>query len=170
MLDRWHRRSYVAHKAHVCAGTHFARLHYWIGVPTVFLTSAVSTTVFATLEHQAGLGLKIVVGLASIAAGSLAAMQTFLKLSERAEHHRLAAAGYSSLRRHIEAVLALPAIQRGSVKSLLFGLERKYAKLTRVSPHVPDFIWGRAARGALAAPGTIRFDVRSSRPTTVDSA
>jgi hypothetical protein len=80
------------------------RLHYWLGVPTVVLSAMVGTAVFVALGKVVDVWAQVAVGLTSMTAAVLAALQTFLRFAERAEQNRKLAAGFASLRREIEVV------------------------------------------------------------------
>ena len=82
-------------------------MHYYIGIPSIVLSAIVGTAVFATLERTVDIGAKLVVAFISVAAAVLAAVQTFLRFSERSEAHRQAYAGYDGVVREIEQALVL---------------------------------------------------------------
>src|SRR5207248_3345936 len=59
-----------------------------------------------SLSTQPDPRLQITTGIASVVAAVLAALQTFLGLSDRAEKHRLAGAKYGALGRQLEELLS----------------------------------------------------------------
>jgi hypothetical protein len=63
--------------------------------------------VFATLQEDVRLELRIVVGFITALAAILASLQTVLRFQERAEKHRVSAELWASLRREIDEMLAL---------------------------------------------------------------
>src|SRR5436190_1807437 len=77
------------------------------------LTAAVGTTVFSSIASSPQLWVKILTGIMSMAAAVLAALQTFLKYSERAAQHKAAAQNYGMLRREYEE-MQVEAAQRGT--------------------------------------------------------
>lgn len=76
------------------------------GIPTIALSTIVGTAVFASLDKQAGTWGHVVIGLLSVTAAVLSALQTFFDYPERAERHRRAAAKYKAIIRELEEVLA----------------------------------------------------------------
>lgn len=77
-------------KAHFNAAGRWDAYHYWLGVPAVVLSTAASAAVFKHYELVAG-SLSAVVAI-------LAALQTFLKPSDRAAAHKSAGDQYLSLK------------------------------------------------------------------------
>lgn len=106
VLSEWYRRVAVTQAAHYYSADRFGSRKYFLGVPTVVLTSLVGTSVFATIQAQPDLWIQILVGLSSVAAALLAGMQTFLGDAERAEKHRIAGAKYGALGRELECFIA----------------------------------------------------------------
>src|SRR2546421_2594241 len=95
LLTDWFRRARESQRTHYECGTRFSRFNYWLGIPTIILSTAVGTAVFASLEQQSvPAWIKIVIGLVSILAAVLASLQTFLGFAQRADKHRIAGAGY----------------------------------------------------------------------------
>lgn len=140
LLEDWYRRLRYAQYAHYEAAKAFDRMNYWLGIPVVVLSTFVGTSVFASLGKLVNPTVQISIGLVSVLAATLASLQTFLRFSERAEKHRIAASKYGSLRREIEELLAADAsISRDAVTSLRQGIDR----LAEDAPHVPSKIWSR---------------------------
>ena len=108
LLHDWLRRAFENQHAHYQAYEYYSRLHYYISLPVVILTSIVGTTVFATLQKDVNLWAKLAVASISVAAAVLSGLQAFLRYSERSEKHRTAANGYGAIRRKIELWLNLP--------------------------------------------------------------
>ncbi len=76
--------------------------HKRIGIPNVIITAAVATSVFATLEQDTDLRLKIATGILAVVAAILVALQAFLNLADEAEKHKSAGGQYVTLRREID--------------------------------------------------------------------
>ena len=156
MLADWRERYAAVRLAHYRAASRCTAMHYWIGVPAAVFASVVGTTVFATLERGvASVYGKVAVAALSVLAAVLTTLQTFLRYAERAERHRAAAAGYSSVRRRIEVLLTLPAAQRGDVKQVLDEIGGRIDAINEAAPDLPRDIWLAAAgagAGAGAAP------------------
>jgi len=149
LLTSWHRRLRETQFCQYEAAKPLAHANYWLGIPVVVLSTFVGTSVFATLEKQVDMGVRITIGIISVAAAVLASLQTFLRLSERAEKHRAVAARVGSIRREIEQLLATEATQTTLAQDRLDRLREQINKLAEDAPSVSDRIWERAKRAEL---------------------
>jgi hypothetical protein len=149
LAEDWHRRVYAAQSAHYASAELLRRLHYAIGVPAVVFSSIVGTAIFAGLQKDTPRAM--VVASVSILAAVLSALQTFLRLSERAAAHSTAADWYSAVRRDIEEVLHLPVESRGKVKDFLDRVRKEMNRVAQDAPQLEVSVWKREAR---------RFNVR----------
>jgi len=78
LMQEWYRRVSVTQAAHYYSAGDFGSRKYFLGVPTVILTTLVGTSVFVTLQEQPAYWVQVLVGLASVAAALLSGLQTFL--------------------------------------------------------------------------------------------
>jgi hypothetical protein len=142
----WRFRVHRIQIAHYDSARKFERLHLWLGFPAIVLSTIVGTSVFASLQKTAnantGAWLAILIGLLSILSASLTGLQTFLRYSELAERHRIAAARFISLKHRIELLATLPPPHSEAVHSTLKDIEPSWAKLREESPNIPQKIWG----------------------------
>jgi hypothetical protein len=138
LLADWHRRVRESQFAHYNATKPLARANYLLGVPVAILTTIVGTSLFATLESQAGPRFRLLIGLVSLIAAVLASIQTFLRFSERAEKHRGVAARYGSLRRDIEVLQA-----RGEPydATKVDSIQQKLNAVSTEAPEISERIW-----------------------------
>jgi hypothetical protein len=114
----------------------------------VVLSAAVGTTLFSTISNannKVSLGLRLFAGAISALAGVLAAMQTFLKFSERAEKHGVAADWLAAVRRDIDLVRATPELQRGEPLKVLGELRKEINKIAQTAPGIGERVWHRFA-------------------------
>ncbi len=140
LLGDWYRRLRFSQFAHYESAKSFEHLNYQIGIPVVVLSAFVGTSVFASLGKVTDEKLQILIGLTSVVTAALASIQTFLRFSERAEKHRIAAAKYGALRRKIEELLAMA----GDVtKDATTALRKDMDRLSEEAPHIPERIWSR---------------------------
>jgi hypothetical protein len=80
----WFRRCRESQRVHYEYGSSLEKRNYWLGVPTIILSTAVGTAVFASIESStASAKYGLWCGLVSMAAAILAALQTFLNLPLR---------------------------------------------------------------------------------------
>src|SRR2546425_703297 len=92
-----------------------------------------------TQEHapaeQAGAhipsGGRLLIGSISVLAAVLAGVQTFLKFSERAEQHALAADWLAAVRRDIDLMRATPEPLRGDPREALTSLRKEINKIAQ---------------------------------------
>ncbi len=141
LITDWFRRVRENQIIHYACGNHFSWLNYRLGIPTIILTTVVGTAVFASLENQAIGNYKIVIGLISILASVLAALQTFLGFPQRAEKHRLTASGYAAIRRELELLKTFPVEDAGELAGKLESLKIQIDHLAESSQEVPRKIW-----------------------------
>jgi hypothetical protein len=128
LLEKWNAKAKLYRDVHYVASVRLRRMHYLIGVPTIALSAFVGTAVFATLEKTVAFGVRVAVGLVSVAAATLAALQTFLRFSERAETHRQASVGYDAITRQIEQILA-EAPPDGELRPLVEHIRKRLDEL-----------------------------------------
>lgn len=144
LLEDWHRRVYAAQSAHYASADLFRLLNYIVGVPAAVFASIVGTAIFAGLEE--GSPRALAVAFVSILAAVLAALQTFLRFSERAAKHGTAANWYSAIRRDIEETLHLPVLSRGKAKDCLDKVRKEMNRVTQDAPELSVRSWKREAR------------------------
>ncbi len=132
---RWLRRAREAQAAQYEMANRLGRRGQWLGVPVIVITAVVGTSVFASIATQAvSIEAKLAVGLLSVLATVLSSLQTFFKLSERADKHRQAGSRYGAVRRELEAALA----QCGETidPHYIDALREKLDRIGQESPHV----------------------------------
>lgn len=144
VLRRWLERLRIALSAYNDANTRTLTAERRLGVPATALTALVGTGVFATLQADPGLGLRIATGTIAIVAAVLIALQTFLRQAERAEQYREAARSYSRIRRRIEHALLFPPETRAAAEALVTEVGEALAEAARGKPNVPQRVWDRA--------------------------
>jgi conflict system pore-forming effector with SLATT domain len=128
LLD-WERRSAAAAEVHFQTAEYLGRWNLFLGIPVVVLSAIVGTGVFATLQRDVNIGIRIAAGVTSVIAAVLASVQTFLRFGARAEQHRVAAERWSAIRREIEKALALPPEIAGDPQEPKGVVEGTYGRL-----------------------------------------
>jgi hypothetical protein len=83
------------------------------------------------------------VAFASILAAILAAIQTFLRLQERSEKHKVAGVRYGSFKREIEQMSVFPPQGVDELRQFIDGLRIRWDKLVEESPTIPKGVWNR---------------------------
>jgi hypothetical protein len=149
LLKDWRARAATTSSGHYRLASSLARLNIRFGVPVVVLTTFVGTSVFATLQTNVHIGLRIGLGIVSVFAAVLASLQTFLRYGERAEKHRASAELWSALRREIDEMLALHPTylaSRGDPKQYLDDLRRRMDEIAQQSPELGEHGLWRSKR------------------------
>lgn len=141
LIEQWQFRNHRVQLAHYECARRFERLHLWLGMPAIGLSTVVGTAVFSNLEKSADIKLQIGVGLLSVTAAVLTGFQTFLRYAELAEKHRLAGARFANLKHRIELLMTLPAEE--DMRSQLASIEETWARLREESPSLSSSVWRR---------------------------
>jgi hypothetical protein len=138
LLQDWYRRARENQFAHYEAIKPLSSGNYKLGIPVALLSGLVGTSIFATLQAETAIGFRIAVGIISVLAAVLASLQTFLRLSERAEKHRAVAVRYGALRRELETAIAKGGPYE---EKLVDGLREKVDSISSEAPEIPDRVW-----------------------------
>jgi hypothetical protein len=144
LLGHWRSRVYAAQTAYYWQAERLWRWHYLLGVPMIFMSAVVGSSLFA--EKGGGIGIPTAVtatlgGLTAL----LASLQTFLKLAETATRNTAAADWYAAIRRDIEALQALPRHLRGDVRVRLDAIRKDINKAGQNAPAIGERLWTRVA-------------------------
>ena len=149
VLMDWYRRARESQFAHYTAASRYAVLARLLGIPSVVLSAVAGTALFATLQKEtASFDLRLTLGLISVLAGVLAALQTFLGYGERADRHRAAGSAYGAVRREIEQYHAVPPRTAEAVEAVMNRLRQRLDAIAERAPDVPDRTWDRAWKKA----------------------
>jgi hypothetical protein len=148
LLQDWYRRIGIVQKAHFESAMRFGKQNMQLGLPAIIFSTIVGTSVFASLNNDNIPQLaKIAVGLISVVAALLTALQTFLGFSERAEKHRTTAVRYGAVGRQIEQFLQTGSSARQSTDDLVDQIRERLDRLAEESPVLPADIVRQAGIG-----------------------
>ena len=146
LLREWHDRTAAARSAHYLLASRMRRRNLGVGVPAVIFSAVVGTSLFATLsDANLARPLRVVIGVISVMAAVLAALQPFFGFSQRAERHVIAADWYSAVRRQLEELIALPSGERGPPKECLDGIRKEMSKIGQQAPEIGEHLWSKVA-------------------------
>ena len=149
LLTDWIARITAAQHAHYYLMTQLRRRNLMLGIPVIVLTAAVGTALFSSIangDSAAPVWAKITAGVVSALAGVLAAIQTFMKFSERAEKHAVAADWMAAIRRDMEVVVATPEATRGDPTAVLAKLRKEINRIAQSAPAIGEPVWHRFAK------------------------
>ena len=124
--------------AHYEYGTTLERRHLYFGIPAVALSAIVGTAVFSSLEDGVDVTTRLIFGLLSIASAVVAALQTFLNLSDRGAKHKSAGACYGGIRRDLELLKTMPPAEVDSMREALEDIKCKMDELAASAPSIPS--------------------------------
>ena len=100
LIAGWLVHSHKSRDRHDLASRTYARGQYALGIPALAASTIVGTSVFSALASKEVPPLWV--GLLSIAAAVLAAVQTFVDFGGRSDKHRLSAVKYKAAIRALE--------------------------------------------------------------------
>lgn len=147
LLQDWHDRAAAARSAHYLLASRLRKRNVMVGVPSVIFSAVVGTSLFATLsDANVPRALRVVIGLVSLLAAVLAALQTFFGFAERAERHVVAGDWYSAVRRGVDELLALPESDRGPARESLDGIRKEMSKISQQAPEIGQQLWVKMAK------------------------
>jgi len=148
LLRGWLLHAHKGRDRHDDAARRYDARWTAMGVPTIVLSAAVGTSVFASVGRAAAVWAQVLVGLLSVTAAVLSALQTFFDYPGRAERHRLAATKYKAVVREIEEIRAAQSVPD---HEYLDGLRQRLDALEQEMPVVPtgihDAVERRYAQG-----------------------
>ena len=135
----WFRRCRESQMAHFEYGSILEKRHILFGIPAIVLSTAVGTAVFASWETGSTQQWhRILFGLLSIAAACMAALQTFLNLSDRAAKHKASGAAYGAVRRELELFKMLPPTTDEQLRQELEKIKNRMDELAASAPSIPS--------------------------------
>ena len=141
LLQNWYDRITRVQLAHFTAAMRFGKRNMQLGLPAIIFSTIVGTSVFASLNNDnIPQWAKIAVGLISVVAAVLTALQTFLGFSERAEKHRTTAVRYGAVGRQIEQFLQTGSSAQQSTDDLVDQIRERLDRLAEESRVLPPDI------------------------------
>lgn len=149
VLAVWYRRARESQFAHYRSASRYTMLARLLGIPSVVLSAVAGTALFASLQKETtSLDFRLALGLISVLAGVLAALQTFLGFAGRADRHRAAGSAYGAARREIEQYHAVPPRTAEAVAGVMNRLRERLDAIAEKAPDVPDRTWDKAWKKA----------------------
>jgi hypothetical protein len=124
------------------------------GLLVVCVTTSTGTAAFTSLakDPQPGLGngLIFAIGLLSVLASVLSALQTFLGFNDLQIRHKGAGDGYSAVRRELELLLmkypGAMGLAGQEATDALDSLKNRLDDLDKTSPTIPDKVYDAASK------------------------
>lgn len=133
LLEKWYTRCSTVAVGHYKTAERYSKMNVNLtGLAAVFST-IIGTTVFATLQNEPSLGLRIFLGAFSLVAAVLAALSATMGYQDKAEKHRSAGSKYNSAGRELEQLGTNDSI----TQELLDKIRTRLDTLAEESPHLP---------------------------------
>lgn len=147
LVENWYVRIRAVQAGHYQYANNLRKKNFLLGVPVVALTAIVGTSVFASLSEQnPSMELKIIVGLVSMLAATLASLQTFLNYSEQSAKHLDAATKLSSLKKEMEEKLVLFGDSEEGIDSYIQSVRERWTQITNEAPLISSRAFGKNSK------------------------
>jgi hypothetical protein len=145
LLQEWYDRIVKVQNAHYATASTFNRLHYWFGISAVVMSTFVGTSVFlfSTFGEYLPIGIAFPVGLASMVAALLTAIQTFTRYGEFSERHHWAGARYEAFKREIEQKKVFMSQTPEEFEAYITNLRSRWDAVAEECPVIPQRIWNQ---------------------------
>jgi hypothetical protein len=131
--------------AHYQMALRLYRQERWLGVPVIILTTIVGTAIFATLQQDTKVAWQIGTGLLSVAAATLAALQTFFNYGGAAQRNEEASTGYARIWRQLDQFQLRYAHESKATRedglADLANLIKEMDDLEQKAPRVTNKVW-----------------------------
>lgn len=137
LLRNWRDYAEWAREIHNIRQSRYANLNFGFGIPIAVLSITVSTATVAFLGEKIGTSFRLFGAVFSLLAGVRAALQTFIKPSERSMERQIAACGYSDLVREMDQCLANPPDSVEELDQAVKEYGQRLEKLEKESPGLP---------------------------------
>src|SRR5262249_14050962 len=143
LLRGWLIHAHKGRDRHDTAARIYERSKYLIGIPALIVSTIVGTSVFSTLAAETKSPVPLWVGLLSVAAAVLSALQPFLDFPARAERHRGAGVKYKSVIRSLEHSLANLAGGVAPTEEQIAQIQQRLDELEDSAPVIMPRIFSR---------------------------
>ncbi|MCW8884161.1 MAG: SLATT domain-containing protein [Motiliproteus sp.] len=144
IIEDWHNRSGQVQEAHYEAGNYYEKMYLRLGIPVIVLSAVIGGAEVLVpveiLESLGASGAKNISGVISLLVAVLAGLQTFLKLSQRSERHRMAGARYGDCRRALEEIRITCAESSQDARQELHRIKQQIDSLASESPELQQKI------------------------------
>lgn len=142
LLTQWLIRAADRERVNFTAANIYKTWHLVIGLPILALTTIAASSSFSSWEKLPG-RYSIAISCFKILVPVLAALQTFLGLSELAERHRRMATKYGALKRQLEQRLTQLPLEPAELEKLMSTIRTEIDAIEDDEPQIPRFVWIR---------------------------
>ncbi|MFQ3291564.1 SLATT domain-containing protein [Reinekea sp.] len=139
LVKDWFRRCRESQMVHYEYASKLSKRHITFGCLSMVFSTIVGTAVFSYWESSANSeSVRILLGMLSVTAATLAALQTFLNYAEKTANHKNTGALYGALRRDLELLKTIPPVTSEEMSEKLIEFKSMMDKLALDSPGVPS--------------------------------
>ncbi|HYK36949.1 SLATT domain-containing protein [Alloacidobacterium sp.] len=144
LLRGWLIHAHKGRDRHDTAARIYEWSKYVFGTAAIILSTIVGTSVFQELAAKSTVSLWV--GLLSVAAAVLSALQTFLDFPARAERHRAAGVKYKAVIRSLEHSLATLAAGGAPTEDQITQIQQRLDELEDSAPVIMPRIYSMVER------------------------
>jgi|SRR5215211_762435 len=137
LLQEWRGFAEWACNIHNSRQSRYAYLNFILGIPIAVLSISVGGGTIALFEESLGTTFRVLTAVFSLVAAVLAALQTFVKPSEKSKERQIAATVYLDLVRDMDQCLADPPDSVKELDQQVSEFNDRLDKLQRDSPGLP---------------------------------
>jgi hypothetical protein len=141
----------ISQIAHFAASRSFMIRDRILGSGAILISTAVGSSLFATLNSSPSWSWKVIVGVASIVAAVLAALGTFLRYEQLSDQHHSCAVKYGALRRQLETLVST-APDLLKISDIVSPIVEKWGDIDESAPPIPGLIHHRTLKKVLSQP------------------
>jgi hypothetical protein len=138
VLEQWRNGFHLHQDCHYDAAKRVRGRGRILGGFVILLSALVGAAVFRSIAESLGTNAKIALGLMSVVAGTLGALQTFLDYPGLAERHRTAAVEYGDLRRELDRLIATE--DTSDVDDQMSSVQKRWHEVDSAAPEIPPRI------------------------------
>jgi hypothetical protein len=154
-LLRWRAEARTANVAHLRATDSLNWRNFSLGAVAVMLAAATGTSVFATLQHDVTIWVRVVIATLIVVSAMLTALQTYMRYGSRAEAHQRASRDYGNVVREITEVLDAH-LAATALAERTHAIRRELDKIDDAAPNVAPYLWSWAVNSCSVSAATGR--------------
>jgi hypothetical protein len=109
-----------------------------VGIIAIAFSSIAGASIFSFTKTSPDTDIRIIFGFISITAAFFAGLQTFLRLGELAEKHRMAGVKYGVVRRNVEEYIVIFDSEGDIDNEKLRNIREKWGDIEHDSPSFPQ--------------------------------
>jgi hypothetical protein len=149
LLNGWLIHAHKCRDRHDEAARHYARGQYALGIPSLVVSTVVGTSVFSALSSNVVQSLWV--GILSISAAVLSALQTFMDFGGRSDKHRGMGGKYKAAIRQLEQLIVRRSQGEELSQEELDDLRTALDALEDTAPVIMPSIYDRVEKKYLDA-------------------